>query len=83
MTDFFGIAFGAPAQSVLALVDGTAAAQPGRAIVISCTVAATITITLTDTTNFSVSVPVGVAQFNWAATKFHVTAGTATAALLY
>ena len=78
MADFFGIPSGAPIQSALALTSGVVAA-PGRAIVISCTVAGNLTLTFGDGTTILLPVPIGVQQLPWAVKSF--TNGTATASV--
>ena len=83
MSDFTGIPFPAPYQSVLSLVDNTAATK-GRAILLSVTVAGTITLYMADGTDTgAVAWPVGTVVIPGAWIKSKLGSGTATTFLLY
>ncbi|HEX4571251.1 MAG TPA: hypothetical protein VH184_12540 [Dongiaceae bacterium] len=82
MPDFGGISPGAPAQSALALTSGVAVA-PGRAILISCSVAGNLTLTFGDNTTILLPVLVGPTQLSLAVKSFTNGTATVTVWMLY
>lgn len=84
MADVSGVLFSAPAQGAILYVTTVAQPQPGRGILISCSVNAVASVTFGDGTTIA-ALPLAagtIYMFNWAVVTWTLTSGTAVAWLL-